>query len=58
MRPELIAASNAAHKAKEAELDEAEPELDRTLELGCISLTVLAGRAADIPRCLARLRRL
>ena len=34
MRPELIAASEAAHKAKEAELDEAEPELDRTLELG------------------------
>jgi hypothetical protein len=34
MRPELIAASEAAHKAKEAELDAAEPELDRTLELG------------------------
>ena len=34
MRPELIAASEAAHKAKESELDEAEPELDRTLELG------------------------
>jgi hypothetical protein len=34
MRPELIAASEAAHKAKEAELDEAELELARTLELG------------------------
>ena len=33
MRPELIAASEAAHKAKEAELDEPEPELDRTLDV-------------------------
>ena len=30
MRPELIAASEAAHKAKEAELDEAEPELEQS----------------------------
>ena len=34
MRPELIAASEAAHKAKESDVDPAEPELDRTLELG------------------------
>ena len=45
MRPELIAASEAAHKAKESELDEAVPELDRTSSLA-ISLTVLAGRVA------------
>ena len=41
MRPELIAASEAAHKAKEAELDEAEPELDRTLD--CYLVDCLGG---------------
>jgi hypothetical protein len=34
MRPELIAASEAAHKAKESDVNPAEPELDRILELG------------------------
>ena len=45
MRPELIAASEAAHKAKEAELDEASSTAPLSL---AISLTVLAGRAALI----------
>ena len=51
MRPELIAASEAAHKAKESELDEAEPELDRTLELGylvdCLGGTAVLSEIAQ-----------
>jgi hypothetical protein len=50
MRPELIAASEAAHKAKEAELDEAEPELDRTLELGYL-VDCLAPASHPSHRC-------